>query len=399
VAEEKDIPPLPRQFWILFAGSLVNRLGSFVVPLFAIYLTLERGLGALAVGAVASCYGLGSLCSGALGGQLADRIGRRRTLIIGLCWGAGAMLLMPYAHRTPMIAAGAFHLGLAGDLYRPAIAAAVADLCTPAQRPRAFGLLYWAVNLGFAFATAVGGLLARSGFARLFVVDAATTFAYAAVVFFFLRETRPAALEVAADDGALREALADRALLAFLAVQLLVSLLYIQTQGALPVALAHRGILSDRYGLIIAENGVLIVILQPFAIRLVERMRRTRALAIGALLTGLGFGMNALPLGVAGAACSVAVWTLGEIIGTPVIPSLISDLAPARLRGRYQGLSQMSFGACSLIGPTLGMLVLERGSAEILWRACACVGIVAAFLFLALARPLRVRLAGRGQPA
>src|SRR4051812_22372125 len=35
---------LPRAFWILCGGALINRLGSFVVPFLAIYLTTVRGI-------------------------------------------------------------------------------------------------------------------------------------------------------------------------------------------------------------------------------------------------------------------------------------------------------------------------------------------------------------------
>jgi MFS family permease len=394
-----EIAPLPRRFWILFAGSLVNRLGSFVIPLFAIYLTMERGMTPVQIGAITSCYGLGSLMSGPIGGYCADHLGRRRTLIFGLTWGALAMLIVPLAHRPILIGLVTLHLGLAGDLYRPAIGAAVADLCTPAQRPRAYGLLYWAVNLGFAIATAVGGALARSGFARLFVLDAATTLAYAVTVLLLLPETRQAEHVVPEQQGGFREAIADRALIGFLFVQVLVGIVFSQSQAALPLALARDGILSDRYGLVIAENGVLIVLLQPFSLKLVERMRRTHALALGALFTGVGFGLNALHLGMGGAAASVAVWTLGEIIATPVIPSLLSDLAPPRLRGRYQGLGQVGFGICALTGPALGMLVIQEASTTALWYGCVGVGALAAACFLALAPTLAAHLGGRGRPA
>ena len=34
---------LPRTFWLLWTGTLINRLGAFVVIFLAIYLTGERG--------------------------------------------------------------------------------------------------------------------------------------------------------------------------------------------------------------------------------------------------------------------------------------------------------------------------------------------------------------------
>ncbi len=397
----RDAERLPRVFWFLLAGAFVNRIGSSVVPLFAIYLTGERHVSPGAVGVIASLYGAGSLLSGALGGFLADRIGRRPTMILSFVWGAAAMLLVPFAHALWAIGAASFHLGLAGDLYRPAVQATIADVCAPSLRPRAYGLVYWAVNLGFAVATALGGLLARRGFGLLFVVDAATTLVFAALVVLFVEESRPArvAPRPDAERGGLLSVLSDRVLMRFVAVQCVVGMLFLQMQAALPLALGRRGIGPEIYGLVIAENGVLIVLLQPFLLRKLERMRRTRALALGAFLVGTGFAWNALPLGVAGAATSVALWTLGEIIFNPIVPALIADLAPTQQRGRYQGVGQMSFGVSALLGPAGGMLIFQYASPNALWLSCLVVGIACAGLHLLSARRLAERLNGRGAPA
>ena len=77
---------LPRVFWWLWTGSLINRIGGFVVPFMALYLTRERALSPAAAGLVVSTYGLGSAL-GALAGLLllarawaraaADASGRR----------------------------------------------------------------------------------------------------------------------------------------------------------------------------------------------------------------------------------------------------------------------------------------------------------------------------------
>jgi MFS family permease len=348
---------------------------------------------------VFALYGLGSLLSGPLGGQLADRVGRRRTLLIGFTWGALAMLLVPFARGPLWVALSAWHLGLAGDLYRPAIQAAVADLCPPEQRPRAYGLLYWAVNLGWAAAIAMGGMLSRHGFARLFVIDAATTLAFAGIVALFVPETRPSTTERASMFSSLRVLVVDRVLMRFVLTQCLVGLVFVQPQVALQVALARKGIEPNQYGLVMSLNGVLIVALQAPALKLIARLRRTHALALGALLCGIGFGWNVWPFGVIGAATSVALWTLGELMFSPVAPAIIADLAPDGMRGRYQGVNQMTWGGCALLGPLLGMPLLEHGGPDALWLSCLATCVIAAAFHLASAPQLGARLAGKGNPA
>src|SRR5258708_39536330 len=68
---------LPRLFWVLWTGILINRLGTLVEPFLGVYLVAVRGFSVTAAGAVLAVYALGSMVSQILGGWLADRLGRR----------------------------------------------------------------------------------------------------------------------------------------------------------------------------------------------------------------------------------------------------------------------------------------------------------------------------------
>src|SRR3989442_817179 len=170
-----DVRGLPPTYWILWTGALINRLGGFVMPLLALYLTGGRGLSVEQAGLVVSLYGAGALLSGPLGGFFADHPGRRRTLVAGLVLGALAMLHLAFARTALHIGAAAFLLGLFGEVYRPVISAAIADVVPAQDRARAYGILYWAVNLGFAVGSALGGALSQYGWTLLFVAAAAAT--------------------------------------------------------------------------------------------------------------------------------------------------------------------------------------------------------------------------------
>lgn len=41
---------LPRAFWALWGGTVVNRLGTMVMPFTGVYLTQSRGLSVAAAG-------------------------------------------------------------------------------------------------------------------------------------------------------------------------------------------------------------------------------------------------------------------------------------------------------------------------------------------------------------
>ncbi len=389
-----SIRGLPRAFWFLWLGTLINRLGGFVVPFLALYLTQERGFTVERAGFTAALFGAGSLVSAPVGGVLADRIGRRATMALGLTLGAAAMLHLGLARSPDHIAVAALLVGFFGELYRPAVWAAVADLVPPADRERAFGLVYWAINLGFSFAAILAGSLAARGYWLLFAGDAITSAGMAAVIFFFVPETRPAA--AAARRGSrlldVTAPFRDGAFLVFAGLSLLTALLFMQHMVALPLDMRASGLSGRAFGLLIAVNGLLIITLQPSVGRLIANRPRSRVLALATLLVGTGFGMTALARSAGGYAASIAVWTFGEMMLLPITPGIVADLAPAELRGTYQGVYQMSWGAAFCLAPAIGALVLGAFGSRTLWLGCLVLGALVAVGQLAIAGQRRRRL-------
>jgi MFS family permease len=388
---------LPWAFWYLWLGVIVKCLGGFVVTFLAIYLTGARGFSVESAGFVVSLYGAGSLCAGPLGGALADRIGRRTTLLISLLGTALALLNLGFARSSLRIAMGAAVFGCLNDLARPAVGAAIADLVPAEDRTRAYGLLYWGVNLGFAGAAVLAGLLARYDFSLLFIGDATAATLFGLLVLLRVPETLPTVPPAAPSAGSVpRSSLLapyqDSVFVTFIAIQFAVAWVLCQSTSSLPLDLSRHGVSTSRYGQLIALNGILLVLLQPLLMRVIGRVPRARALALGALLAGGGFGMCALGHSQLQYAISIVVWTLGEIVLSLVVPTLIADLAPRELRGSYQGGYQLSWGAASLLGPSLGALVLGRHGSRSLWLLCLALGSMAAGLHLACAPARRRRL-------
>lgn len=182
---------LPRPFWVLWSGMLINRIGYMVEPFLAYYLTGVRGLSLAATGVILAMSGAGSVVSQIVSGALSDRIGRRVTLTVGMLANSAALLGLGYSKGLVPIVIATLIFGFTIDMYRPASSALVADLVAPAERPRAYGLLFWAVNLGFSVAMVLGGTLARSGFLWLFWADAGTCAVVGAIVWRGIPETRP----------------------------------------------------------------------------------------------------------------------------------------------------------------------------------------------------------------
>jgi MFS family permease len=370
---------LPRTYWVLWSGMLLNRLGGSVFFLLALYLTRERGLRPEVAGLVIGLYAAGGMFAGPLGGVLADRAGRRATLLAGTACSGTLMLALGFARATSTIVALAPFLGFFTDLCRPALQAAVTDVVTPGTRTRAFGLLYWAINLGFAGAAAFGGILADHNFGLLFVINALTTFAFGAIVLVGVPETRPALPPErprARGHQALIAPFRDGPFITFVAIQLLLLLAFAQVIVALPLDMRAHGLTTPQIGWLLGLNGVFIVIAQPIALHFVRGLSHVQWLAAGAAITGLGLGAIGLARGPLVYALATVLWTLGEIGFSTAAPALIAEFSPVEQRGAYQGAYQLAWGLASMIAPALGSLVLTRLGGPALWLGClgACLG-------------------------
>jgi MFS family permease len=386
---------LPRTFWLLWAGTIVNRLGGFVVPFLTLYLTGPRGLPIGQAAVMVSLFGGGSFTASLVGGDLADRLGRRPVMLLSFLVAPAVMLTVGLARDVALIAAATFVLGFFTDLYRPAVSAAVTDIVPSGDRPRAFGYIYWAINLGAAFAPVAAGLLARTNYLLLFVGDAVTTFAFGLIVLWGVRETRPKELEGrhSFQSASARGAVVEPILLAFTGLALVFGTIYAQGHVTLPVDMSAHGLTPEQYGLAVALNGALIVVLGIPASNAAPRWPRFGAMAIAGLLLGIGFGLPAITTTFAGYGLSVGIWTLGEILGATVAPSVVADLAPIDKRGLYQGVFGAAWGLAFLTGPVLGGWIYQTWGPTTLWLTCLLAGAALCVGYLVMTPAARRRMA------
>ncbi|TCC48659.1 MFS transporter [Kribbella capetownensis] len=400
VAVESPAPAaLPRAFWALWVCQLVNRLGSFVQPFLVLYLTHDRHLSAGTAGAVAAAVGAGSVAAQLSGGWLADRVGRRLTMLICFFGTGAALILLGSARSMAMIWVTAFLVGLLGDLFRPAVQATVADLLEPGERVRAYGLLFWAINLGFSVSTVSAGVLASVGYGLLFWLNAGTSVIAGLVIWAMVPESRPAPEAGVPHRPLLPVVLRDTVFLLMILLQIGYATIYMQGYSTLPLAMADDGLPSSTYGLVIALNGVVIVLIQPFLGKWLVKIDRPKLLAVSMLVVGLGFGIGAVVHTWWGYGVSVVVWTIGEIGFAAVIGAVFADLAPIDLRGRYMGLAGMAFGVGTVVGPLTGTNALEHFGPTVTWLGCAVLGVVIFIGQYSLAPALHARAAANAATA
>jgi len=133
--------------------------------------------------------------------------------------------------------------------------------------------------------------------------------------------------------------------------------------------------------------------LQPFLSPWLRQFDAAWMLALSTILFGAGFGINALGGSLAVYGVGTSLWTIGEVVGFPVAATMVANLAPAALRGRYQGAFAMCWGIAFTLSPVGAGELIQRFGARALWLVCLAVALVVATLHVLTARPRRTRLA------
>jgi MFS family permease len=376
----EDLRALPRGAWILFFGTFLNKFGTFVMPFLAIYMT-RLGFSSPQAGLAIGAYGVGTLGACLLGGYLADRLGRRRTIVLSMCSGAIALLILSQVHSLPQIILFSGLAGLTAEFYRPASTALLTDLVPAGQRVTAFAGYRMSLNAGFAFGAATAGLLAKYSFLWLFVGNAATSLLYGLVAWLALPAGR---LGTRTDNslwGTWNVLRIDRQFRRILYASLAVGLVFVQVFSTMSLEITRNGFGPSIYGLVISLNGVLIVLCELPLTIFTKRYPARQMMALGYALVGVGFASNALTRTLPLLAVTVALFTLGEMISMPISGAYVADLAPAHQRGLYMGTYGLVWSVAFICGPSLGMLLFSV-SPLALWCGCGLLGLLAAALIL-----------------
>jgi MFS family permease len=149
------------------------------------------------------------------------------------------------------------------------------------------------------------------------------------------------------------------------------------------------------FGLLLTVNTALIIFLEVPLNAAMSHWPHRRALPLGAILCGVGFGALAFVTGFWTAALTVVIWTFGEMILFPASSAYVADLSPADKRGAYMGWLQVSFSVAFTLGPWLGARLLELAGARTLWTVTFALGTISALLMLRLKGGARLATATR----
>ena len=142
----------------------VSHFHIFVLPVLFPFLKAQLGVGYIELGFALTVFAVTSGLTQAPIGYLADHIGARKILLIGLTVGGFALIMLGLHLSYGWLIASAVLLGLANSVYHPANYAILSAHMNEARMGRAFSIHTFAGFLGGAVAPAIiAALVAMTG--------------------------------------------------------------------------------------------------------------------------------------------------------------------------------------------------------------------------------------------
>lgn len=393
-----------RRLLHLFIGRTLGGMGfAITIPFLSLYLHSERGVAMTVVGGMFFLSAFFGAAAQLLGGGWTDHYGRKVVMVaaqvgrgfIFLGLAAAVLVHAPVAWIAALVCGSSFF----GRLFEPPSGAMVADLVEGERRSEAYAILRVGGNLGWAIGPALGGFLATLSYWSLFLISAAMMLSSGLLLGTKVSETSPlhgkgAPVGAAPETlrlGELGVAFRDRMFLRYCLTTLLLFTVMGQLISTLSVYVVDwAGRSKAELGYLYSLNGLLVVLVQFPAARILLPFRMTTALIVGSLLYAAGYAMMGLGSGFLLLAAAMFVVTIGEITSTPASMNLVARFSTEEFRGRYMG----AFGLASSFGWSVGPLVggvlldLAKGRALLLWTLIASITVLGAIGFWDLRRRL-----------
>jgi predicted MFS family arabinose efflux permease len=376
---------LPKAAWMLSLAVFINRSGSMVLFFLSLYLTREMQYSVAQAGQLLTLYGIGALGGSYLGGYLTDKMGSMKVQIISLLSSGIGYIILGKLQSYYEIAVMLFLLAVLAESFRPANAAAMAEVCTPDLRPRGYTLNRLAINLGITIGPAAGGILAAIRYDYIFWVDGLTCIIAGLLLLIYFRiTTQQHVTGTNSEQTAVKEYFwQDKIFIMVLVLIFFCGLIFVQLFNTWPIYLREQFGLSEKYiGLYLTLNALMIVLLEMPLVHKIEKFNHKKIMAVGALLLGVGFSMLAVGNGPLFISLTVVIWTTGEMLVFPFVVSFIAGRSSEKNRGVFMGMYNISFSLSVVFGPLIGTSIYDFLGPAILWYCCGFLGLLACAGFL-----------------
>ena len=367
--------------------TFIDILGfSILIPIMP-YFVLHFGASDIVVGLLFSTFATMQFIAGPVWGNVSDRIGRKKVLIISQVGATIGWTMLAFANSLGFVFLARIIEGASGGNIS-VTQAYVADLVEPKDRARAFAYVGAAFSAGIVFGPALGGfLLPRFGFPAPFLAAAALQFVTLLLTIFMLPEsTSQKTREEVATFRHIMASLTDRRTAPLLLQLWAFSLSLYAWFGVVTLLLKEGiGLGPSQASYFFASFGVVSVLIQVFAVgRISDGVGDRRASTLGIASLLLSFLLVPFVHNLGSIIPIMILFGFGMAVARPNLTALLTDRAPENQRGVILGVSSALDNISGVLMPPVSTGLLGAfgpawaGVTSAFWASIAFVmGLIA----------------------
>ncbi|MFF0829496.1 MDR family MFS transporter [Brevibacillus sp. NPDC003359] len=323
-----------------------------------------------------------SMVGNLFGGFLADRFGRRYVMLSGAFLQTGMFVLFAFSLTSWIDYLAFIGIGLGKSIYSPASSAMVADLTSEKDRRRIFATFATAMNIGAVLGPALGAIFFFQYRSELLWTCALVTFLYTIAIWINVRETLPPSVKSSVDSihfpSVMKEQwqsytviLRDKAFAIYILAGMLITIAMVQLDLFLAVYVKEfvpaQPLLSwnewslslgstEIFGWMLGISGLLFVLCALPVTKWFENWSDRNVFLLSSLLFGVGMFLVGFTTNAWLLFGCVVIFTLGEVMRTPVEQSFVSKYAPENARGQYMGAANLQYSLGRFLAPVTVIL-------------------------------------------
>ncbi len=390
---------MPAGFSVLWVTVAVDMVGfGIVLPILPLYAKRFHA-SSFDSAMLLAAYSAASFVLSPILGRLSDRVGRKPILLVSLAGTAVGSLITGLAGGLALLYVGRLVDGASGGSVSVAQASA-ADLASPADRPRLFGLLGAAFGVGFVLGPAIGSLGAAINPRLPFLIAAGIAGVNTLVAIWRLpsspgsfasstldsstpgsstpgsstpgSSTPGSPTSGSSEPGAASKArtessqaglftlLRDRDIARLVSVSFLAVVAFSGFEATFALfGHRHLGFTLGSSAGAFAVIGVGLVVVQGGLVHpVVARLGQATTLMLGLGLDAVGLLLLAAATGWGLAIPALAALTVGQALAQTTMSSTLASRADPRRRGELLGAQQSAGGLARVVGPIVGGALL-----------------------------------------
>jgi MFS transporter, DHA1 family, tetracycline resistance protein len=352
---------------LIFLTVFVDLLGfGILIPILPTFAKKELLIDETAIGVAIAAYSLTQFFFNPVFGNLSDKYGRKKIIVICLLLNALGYVLFAYTHSFLMLLISRIVSGIGGSSIGVA-QAYIADVTKPENRSKGMGIIGAAFGLGFVFGPLIGGLLSKYGYFVTGVASAFFSFAAFILTIIFLPEPQRDLSGVAVRSRKLLDISSFQMIYKKSDLSVIMILFFILTFSVANIYGTFALLGFKIYNFTDKQNGYMYAILGlssaivqgVLLARFSKYFSRLKIISIGALFLTIGLGTIPFGGNFLGLTFIAIILSLGTGSLQPTLLSLISEVTPETEQGITLGVNQSLSAFARVLGPLWGGFAFE----------------------------------------